>query len=202
LSLATQLWVGAGMLAALLLPAAAQVISIGEDGSSQTLCTAGQNARVTGNSAYGRSSAVYRNAMDRAGRRYDLSPDLLDVLARQESHYNPRAVSAKGAIGIMQLMPATAKALGVNPFDPEQNILGGAAYLRYMLDAYDGRIDLALSAYNAGQGAVDHYGGIPPFKETRVYLLRNFENLAQKSDLQPSVAAASEETGYIQNCRQ
>ena len=144
---------------------------------------------------------MYRSIMERAGHRYEISPDLLDVVARQESNYDPRAVSPKGAIGIMQLMPATARALGVNPYDAGQNILGGAAYLRYLLNAYGGRIDLALGAYNAGQGIIARYGRIPPFKETRAYLLRNFESLAQKSDSLFPVAAANSETGYIQICR-
>ena len=98
-------------------------------------------------------------------------------------------------------MPATARAFGVNPYDAEQNILGGAVYLRHLLNAYGGRIDLALGAYNAGQGIIARYGGIPPFKETRTYLLRNFENLAQKSNSLLPVAAANSETGYIQICR-
>lgn len=181
--------------------ATAQVISIDDGGVSRTYCTAAQNGGVE-QASTGRHAIppMYRSIMERAGHRYEISPDFLDVVARQESNYDPRAVSPKGAIGVMQLMPATARAFGVNPYDVEENILGGAAYLRYLLNAYGGRIDLALGAYNAGQGIIARYG-IPPFKETRVYLLRNFENLAQKSDSLTPVEAADSETGYIQICR-
>jgi len=180
----------------------AQVISIDDAGVSRTYCTAAQNGAGAG-SALGTSTAasLYRPYFERAGRLYDISPDLLDAVAKQESNYNPRAISPKGAIGIMQLMPATAHALRVDPYDVEQNIRGGAAYLRDLLDLYDGRIDLALGAYNAGQGAVARYGGVPPFRETSVYLLRSFEDMAQKSDREAAAQPTRQETGYIQICR-
>ena len=197
-----RLWSPVVAVALLLSPAAAQVIGIDDGGVSRTYCTAAQNGGVkyasTGRHAI---PPIYRSIMERAGQRYEISLDLLDVVARQESNYDPRALSPKGAIGIMQLMPATARALGVNPYDAEQNIFGGAIYLRHLLNANGGRIDFALSAYNAGQGIIARYGGIPPIKETRAYLLRNFENLAQKSDSLLPLAAANSETGYIQICR-
>lgn len=100
-----------------------------------------------------------------------LSPQLIHSVIQVESNYDPYAVSAKGALGIMQLVPATARRFGVsNVFDAESNIAGGARYLKYLLDMYDGNDALALAAYNAGEQAVSHYGGIPPYPETRNYV--------------------------------
>ena len=106
-----------------------------------------------------------------AGQKYDLSPDLLKAVAKVESTFRPHVVSRAGAMGIMQLMPGTARYLGVDdPFDPEQNIMGGTRYLRENLDRFDGDIKLALAAYNAGWPAVKKHGGIPPFRETQAYV--------------------------------
>lgn len=187
--------------AALLTSASAQVIGIDSNGVNHTYCTASQNRAAAHSTDQLSMPSAYRASFERAAQRYAIGIDLLDTVARRESNYDPHAVSPKGAVGIMQLMPATARAFGVNPYDAEQNITGGAAYLRYLLDVYQGRIDFALSAYNAGQTAITRYGGIPPFKETRIYLLRSLESLAQKSDLQSSGAAADLDTGYIQTCR-
>lgn len=116
-----------------------------------------------------------------AAARNGLSPDLVDIVARQESGWRTDAVSRAGAIGAMQIMPATARMLGIDPHDPLANIEGGARYLRMMLDRFGGRVDLALAAYDAGPGAVEHYGGLPPFPETRAYVAAGLARLAARS---------------------
>ena len=106
-----------------------------------------------------------------AARRHRLSPDLVKAVAIVESGLRPDAVSPKGAIGLMQLMPATAEHYGVDdPFDPDQSLNGGAALIRDLLDEFRGDLTLALAAYNAGPGAVRRYGGVPAYRETREYV--------------------------------
>ena len=107
-----------------------------------------------------------------AARRNGVSPDLVRAVAIAESDMNQNEISDAGAIGVMQLMPETAAALGVYPYDEAQNIEGGAKYLRQMLDKFDGNVSHALAAYNAGPGAVQRYGGVPPYSETQNYVGR------------------------------
>ena len=104
-----------------------------------------------------------------AARKHNVPEDLFLRLVQQESGWNPNAQSHKGAMGLAQLMPQTARALGVNPRDPRQNLEGGARYLRRQYEAF-GNWRLALAAYNAGPGAVEKYNGIPPYQETRNYV--------------------------------
>lgn len=118
----------------------------------------------------GPASGRYAPLINAAASQYGISPALVDAVMWQESRYNPKAVSSAGAIGLMQLMPGTARYLGVNPHDPWQNVFGGAAYLRKQLDRFGNNVPLALAAYNAGPEAVAKYGGVPPYAETRGYV--------------------------------
>ncbi len=114
---------------------------------------------------------IFSQYIEAASSRYEVDNNLIHAVIEQESHYKPDALSPKGAQGLMQLMPDTARQYGVtDAFDPEQNINGGTKYLRYLLKRYNGDIYLALAAYNAGEGAVDRYGGVPPYPETKNYI--------------------------------
>lgn len=117
------------------------------------------------------AEGFYESYIQQAATSYGLSPALLRAVMDAESAGKKDAVSPKGAQGLMQLMPATAKQYGVSdPFDPAQSIDGGARYLSYLFTRYDGDRRLALAAYNAGEGTVDKYGGIPPYAETKAYV--------------------------------
>jgi len=118
-----------------------------------------------------RSARAYRGMIDRAAALHGVSPAIVEAVMAVESSYNPRAVSHKGAMGLMQLMPDTAARYGVkDAFDPEQNILGGTKYLSFLLRLFQGNVDLACAAYNAGEKVVQRYGGVPPYRETQQYV--------------------------------
>lgn len=117
----------------------------------------------------GKYKGIYESAAAAAARKHGVPADLFKRLVQQESNWNPRARSHKGAIGLAQLMPATARSLGVNPRDPKQNLEGGARYLATQYRKF-GSWRLALAAYNAGPGAVEKYKGVPPYRETRNYV--------------------------------
>ena len=140
-----------------------------------------QNRRIRHLEAIESTGDWDRSFIREAAKKFDLDPKLIEAVIKTESNYNSKAVSGKGAVGLMQLMKATAADVGVNNrYDPKQNIFGGARYLRMMLDRFKGDTNMALGAYNAGPAAVEKHGGLPPYEETRNYVdkvLRNYEEL-------------------------
>lgn len=129
-----------------------------------------------------RPEDAYEELIKEAADLHKLDPALIRAVMRTESAFNPAAVSPVGAMGLMQLMPALAEEMGVaDPFEPRDNIMGGAKYLRQLLDAHEGNIPLTLASYNAGPGNVRRYRGVPPFKETRNYV-RKITELLETSD--------------------
>ena len=159
-------------------PTHAQVIEIGGDGEATvydapTIFAAEGNAPVHERAVYA-TQPLARHwpatvSISQVEREYGLPFGIVDAVIYQESRGRMNAVSPKGALGLMQLMPGTAAQLGVNPYDADENVRGGARYLRQQIDRF-GSIPLALAAYNAGPGAVLRYGGIPPFRETQNYV--------------------------------
>jgi soluble lytic murein transglycosylase-like protein len=139
--------------------------------AAATVAAVGPSTPVVG--AVTPSVSGVRDLVDRVSREHGLDPKLVDAVVRVESSYNPYAVSRKGAMGLMQLMPETARRLGVSdPFDAEQNVRGGVREVARLVDRYNGNLQLALAAYNAGEGAVARFRGVPPFRETRDYVSR------------------------------
>lgn len=117
----------------------------------------------------------FNSYVQKSAQKYDIEPDLIHAVIRTESNGNHRAISKKGAIGLMQLMPSTANDMNVrNPFSPEENIEGGTKYLKYLLEKFNGNLTLALAAYNSGPQTVEKYGNVPPISETRQYVNKVF----------------------------
>jgi hypothetical protein len=140
------------------------------------------------------SEVPFAEPIREASLRFGVEESLIEAVILAESGFNPYAVSRAGAIGLMQLMPSTAERFGVEEiFDPRENILGGTCYLSYLLSLYKGDLTLALAAYNAGEHAVDRYGGVPPYRETQGYVRivkRNLRRLRAREKT-PSVAKAA-----------
>jgi soluble lytic murein transglycosylase-like protein len=172
-------------------PASAQVIEVAPDGAAAVyagpVVSSGEGRRpIAPSLSPSRPSApaaVARTevwgAIAQAADRRQLSARLIEAVAWQESRLNPKAVSSKGALGVMQLRPQTAAGLGVDASDLRSNIDGGAAYLAQLLQDFDGDLVLTLAAYNAGPEAVRRWGGVPPYPETRAYVAAVLDRLAQ-----------------------
>src|SRR5208282_1995411 len=148
------------------------------------------------NSESGKSAPALNEVVSTASAAYHLDPDLVNSVIHAESGFNARAVSPKGARGLMQLMPGTASRLGVNnAFDPGANVAGGSRYLRELLERYHFDLVKALAAYNAGPERVEQYQGVPPFHETRAYVARivheyNTKKIAQEKEAKQKQASA------------
>jgi soluble lytic murein transglycosylase-like protein len=182
-------WAALALSAAVARPAAAQVLSIGDDGAVTTYSAPSVfTAEGATPIAPPESTAAYRAApeevvrlIEESSARHAVPAAVVEAVAWQESRFNHAAVSPKGARGVMQLLPKTASDLGVDPGDLNGNIDGGAAYLAQQLRRYGGDLRLALAAYNAGPGAVDRYGGVPPYVETQTYVRAILARLAAAS---------------------
>jgi soluble lytic murein transglycosylase-like protein len=169
-----------------------QLLQASAQGPGLGLSTGGTAAATAVSGASG-GEGPFKAEIDAAAAKYGIDPALLRGLIRQESNFNPSAGSPAGAQGLAQLMPGTAAALGVtNPLDPAQSIDGGAKYLRQQLDAFGGDVTKALAAYNAGPGAVQRYGGVPPYAETQNYV-RQVQAYADeyRSQSQPQLQPAA-----------
>jgi soluble lytic murein transglycosylase-like protein len=140
-------------------------------------------------------SATVNALVSSIARRHNVEPSLVDSVIRVESNYDPNAVSPKGAMGLMQLIPSTARRFGVNnTFHPAQNIEGGVLYLKYLMNLYHGDERLALAAYNAGEGAVAKYNGIPPYPETQNYVYQVGKKLGQSREAERKAKVAAVES--------
>ena len=170
---------------------------VGEPGRQMPECMGGMDPQT-----YAAASPAQRKMVDlirRLAPEYGVSPRLALAVARTESGLQPGAVSPRNAQGLMQLIPETSERFNVKkPFDPEQNVRGGLAYLRWLLAYYEGNVPLALAAYNAGEGAVNRHRGIPPYAETRDYVTRIMQTFGKESH--PFNAAITEPSPELARC--
>ena len=164
------------------LPGSKSVVNPAENNQTAAISSATQkdldediferDEEVTDNSVEEISGGTTEEMLTSAAKRHGVDPRLVKAVAIAESNMNQDEISEVGAIGVMQLMPETAEGLGVNPYDEQENIEGGTIFLKRMLDKFDGDVRLAVAAYNAGPGAVQRYGGVPPYGETQAYVGR------------------------------
>ena len=137
---------------------------------------------------------------EKASKESGVPVNLLKAITKQESDFDPKATSRRGAQGLMQLMPATAASLGVtDAYDPEQNIMGGSKYFSWLLKQYDGDVTLALAAYNAGTNNVEKYGGVPPFEETRTFIARITQYMRDGVDVPDMMVASTAEEPAVED---
>ena len=167
-------WVAGGAAEPVLIPLSA-------DGAYELDVVVPDGALLDPYLAHSRLPPAYAAKVGELAQRFDLSPALLEAVVWQESRWRPDAVSPVGARGLGQLMPGTARDLGVDPNDPMANLEGMARYLRQMLDRFDGNVELALAAYNAGPGRVERAGGIPNIRETKLYVVSVLDRVASLS---------------------
>ena len=195
-----------GLLLYTFLPAAAKadqiVVLVDEHGHKIFVNTGETSSRVgwmtrsfrpSATAVSGRAPANINQLVEQAASRFQVDPELIHAIIRVESGYDPKAVSSKGAMGLMQLIPATAQRFGVaNPFDPKQNLEGGVNYLKYLMGLFGGDLTLSLAAYNAGEHSVQRWGGIPAIPETQNYV-RKVTNIYQPGDAPASAKTTPKE---------
>ncbi|MGD1105107.1 MAG: lytic transglycosylase domain-containing protein [Terriglobia bacterium] len=195
-----------GLLLYTFLPTAAKadqiVVLVDEHGHKIYVNTGETSSRVdwmtrsfrpSATAVSGRAPANINQLVEQAASRFQVDPELIHAIIRVESGYDPKAVSSKGAMGLMQLIPATAQRFGVaNPFDPKQNLEGGVNYLKYLMGLFGGDLTLSLAAYNAGEHSVQRWGGIPAIPETQNYV-RKVTNIYQPGDAPASAKTTPKE---------
>jgi soluble lytic murein transglycosylase-like protein len=163
-------------------------INAGETSAKGGLATRAIQPAKAGNASL--PSPEINDLVEQTASRHQIDPQLVHAIIKVESEYDPKAVSSKGAMGLMQLIPGTAQRFGVeNPFNPKENIEGGVSYLKHLLGLFGGDLSLSLAAYNAGEGAVQRFGGIPSFAETQDYV-RKVTDIYQSVSAQSGTNAA------------